>query len=137
MLEAGINSNITLLEWGTTKEMMKASEYDICLKIQGLSSADPYSLFFGFMHTDGATNENYGLGYSNETVDAMIEQAKKELDIEKKTEIYHELQEISAKDFPNIPMLYSQEVVAYSTDVEGYKATSYGLEGYTNVKWAE
>lgn len=135
--ELGIKSNITLLEWGTCKEMMAAGDYDMCLKIQGLSSADPYSLFKGFMSTTGGTNKSYGLGYSNAHADELIESVATELDLEKRMEIYNELQEISVTDYPNIALLYAQEVAACSSKLEGYQATPYGLEVYTKVRWAE
>ena len=49
------------------------------------------------------------------------------MDAGRLSEITAELQEISAVDFPNIPVLYSQEVVASSSDITGYQATVYGL----------
>ena len=39
-------------------------------------------------------------------------------------------------DFPNIPVLYSQEVVASSSDITVYQSTVYGLTGFTQVCWA-
>ena len=35
---------------------MEAGNYNLCLKIQGLPSANPFSLFKGFMYTEGGTN---------------------------------------------------------------------------------
>ena len=75
------------------------------------------------MYTEGGTNISYGLGYHNDHVDELIEEAATCLDAGRLTEIYTELQEISAVDFPNIPVLYSQEVVASSSDITGYQAT--------------
>ena len=135
--EVGINSNITVFEWGKCKEMMKSGSYDMCLKIQGLPSADPFGLFKGYMHSKGGSNIGYGLGYKNDHVDELIKNASNELNMDKRKSIYDELQDISSKDFPNIPVMYSQEVVACSSKVKGYKATPYGLTGYTQVEWAE
>lgn len=132
-----IKVNIRLMDWGPCKDEMKAGKYNMCLKIQGLPSANPYSLFNGFMHTGGSTNTNYGLGYSNAHVDELIDEAAKTLDTDRLTEIYKELQEISATDFPNIPVMYSQEVVACTSDITGYQATTYGLTGFTKVCWAK
>ena len=56
------------------------------------------------MYTEGGTNISYGLGYHNDHVDELIEEAATCLDAGRLTEIYTELQEISAVDFPNIPM---------------------------------
>ena len=132
-----IKVTIQLMDWGPCKEEMKAGNYNMCLKIQGLPSANPFSLFKGFMRTGGGTNINYGLGYSNAHVDELIDEAETALDVNRLVEIYTELQEISAVDFPNIPVLYSQEVVACSSDITGYQATVYGLTGYTKVCWAK
>ena len=124
------------MDWGPCKEEMKAGNYSLCLKIQGLPSANTFSLFKGFMYTAGGTNINYGLGYHNDHVDALIEEAAC-LDADRLAEIYTELQEISAVYFPNLPVLYSQEVVASSSAITGYQATVYGLTGFTQVCWAE
>ena len=132
-----IKVNIELMDWGPCKEEMTAGNYSMCLKIQGLPSANPFSLFKGFMHTDGSTNANYGLGYHNDEADSLIDEAAATVDAARLSEIYTQLQELSAKDFPNIPVMYSQEVVASSSDITGYQATVYGLTGYTQVCWAK
>ena len=131
-----IKVSIQQMDWGPCKEEMEVGNYNLCLKIQGLPSANPFSLFKGFMYTEGGTNISYGLGYHNDHVDELIEEAAACLDAGRLTEIYTELQEISAVDFPNIPVLYSQEVVASSSDITGYQATVYGLTGFTQVCWA-
>ena len=132
-----IKVSIELMDWGPCKEEMEAGSYNLCLKIQGLPSANPFSLFKGFMYSEGSTNISYGLGYHNDHVDELIDEASTCLDAGRLAEIYTELQEISAVDFPNIPVLYSQEVVASSSDITGYEATVYGLTGFTQVCWAE
>ena len=132
-----ITVNIQKMDWGPCKEEMEAGRYNLCLKIQGLPSANPFSLFKGFMHTEGGTNKRYGLGYSSEQADALIDEAATCLDVDRLTAIYAELQDISAVDFPNIPVLYSQEVVASSSDITGYQANVYGLTGFTQVAWAK
>lgn len=132
-----IKVNIQTLDWGPCKDEMKAGNYNMCLKIQGLPSANPLSLFKGFMYTDGGTNIAYGLGYHNDQVDALIDEASACLDVARLTEIYTELQQIAAQDLPNIPVLYSQEVVASSSKITGYQAADYALIGLTQVCWAE
>ena len=72
-------STICLL-YTSCKEEMEAGNYNLCLKIQGLPSANPFSLFKGFMHTEGGTNISYGLGYHNDHVDELIEEAAACLD---------------------------------------------------------
>ena len=134
---ANIKVSIQLMEWGPCKEEMKAGNYSMCLKIQGLPSANPFSLFNGWMHTGGSTNVSYGLHYENPRADALIDEAAASTDVSRITEIYRELQELSVEDFPTIPVLYSEEVMACSSSITGYQATAYGLTGYTQVCWAE
>ena len=132
-----IKVEIRLIEWGPCKDEMKAGNYNMCLKIQGLPSANPFSLFNGWMHTGGSTNVGYGLGYCNEQADALIDEAKASVDVDRIAEIYVKLQELSSVDFPTIPVMYSEEVVACSSDITGYQARIYGLTGYTQVCWAK
>lgn len=132
-----IKVNIQTMDWGPCKDEMTAGNYDMCLKIQGLSSANPFSLFKSFMHTEGGQNKSYGLHYHNDHVDALIDEAATCLDVERIAQIYTELQEISTQEFPNIPVMYSQEVVASSSDITGYEANSYGIVGFTQVGWAK
>ena len=47
-----IKVSIQQMDWGPCKEEMEAGNYNLCLKIQGLPSANPFSLFKGFMHTE-------------------------------------------------------------------------------------
>ncbi len=131
-----IKVNIESIDWGPCKDEMKAGNYNLCLKIQGLPSANPFSLFNGWMKTGGSTNIGYGLGYHNDEADELINEASSCMDAKRLAEIYTRLQEISIVDFPTIPVLYSQEVVGYSSDITGYQATVYGLTGYTQVQWA-
>lgn len=135
LADVGIEASITVLQWGTCKEKMTAGDYDMCLKIQGLPGADPLSLFKGFMHSAGSTNKTYGLGYHNDAMDALIDTAETTIDLTKRAEIYREIQDIAATDFPNIPLFYSQEIVASNAKVDNYVARPYGLKGYTDVKW--
>ena len=125
------------VKWSGLYGELEAGSYNLCLKIQGLPSANPFSLFKGFLYSEGSTNITYGLGYHNDHVDELIDEAAACLDAGRLAEIYTELQEISAVDFPNIPVLYSQEVVASSSQITGYQATVYGLTGFTQVCWAE
>ena len=135
--EVGIDANILPAAWGTTKDRLTAGDFDFCLKIQGLPSADPYSLFNGFMHSKGSTNHTYGLGYNNPEVDAMIEAVRTETDIEKRKEVYDALQVQSTVDFPTIPILFTRDVVACSADVGGYVSAPYGIVGYTRLFWTK
>lgn len=138
LAQVGIDANITTLTWTAAKERLTAGDFDFCLKVQGLSSADPYSLFNAYMHSSGSTNISYGLGYSNPEVDAILESLSGEMDFEVRSEAYAYLQSFSAEtvDFPTIPILFTCDVVACTSDLGGYVSAPYGIVGYTQLYWA-
>lgn len=136
LAEVGIDANITTMAWSSVLERLGAGDFDLCLKIQGLSSADPYALFKGYMHSEGSTNNNYGLGYSNAEVDAILDAVLTETDMDARVAVYDSLQDVTALGFPTIPILFTRDVVACTSDVGGYVSAPYGIVGYTQLYWA-
>jgi peptide/nickel transport system substrate-binding protein len=63
---------------------------------------DPHNFVFPFMHTYG--DFTYFTGYSNPTVDALIEDGIATPDGPAREAIYFELQEIYVTDNPNVPL---------------------------------
>ena len=61
----------------------------------GLIEADEYT--YNFLHTNGARNYR---GYSNPTLDGLLEQARGELDSAKRGALYRQAQDIIAQDCP-------------------------------------
>lgn len=58
-------------------------------------------------------------------MDKLLDDAKKEVDQNKRKELYKEVAEIIYDDVPVIPMYYSNNTVAAVKGIEGVKATSY------------
>lgn len=135
LAEVGIDAKITSQVWSSVLERLGAGDFDLCLKIQGLSSADPYSLFKAYMHSEGSTNKNYGLGFSNDELDAIIDAVLTESDIDKRTEIYNNIQVMSNELLPTIPILFTRDIVTCTSDIGGYVSAPYGIVGYTELYW--
>jgi peptide/nickel transport system substrate-binding protein len=57
--------------------------------------------------------------YSNPKVDALLAQARKEVDQETRKQIYFEVQQILANDLPYINLWYLDNVIAYRPRVKG------------------
>lgn len=133
--EVGIDANISTMAWSAVQEKLKTGDFDLCLKIQGMSSADPYALMKAYMHSEGSTNLSYGLGYANEEVDLILEDVLTELDMSSREAVYDTLQEIANEEFPTIPILFTRDVVACTSDLGGYVSTPYGIKSYTSLYW--
>lgn len=65
----------------------------------GVGRLDPDVYSSDFFHTDGPSNRT---SYSNPEADALIEEARVEMNPERRAELYHEIQEIIAQDVPVI-----------------------------------
>ena len=64
--------------------------------------------------------------YSNPRVDELIAQARKEIDQEKRKQMYFEVQRILANDLPYINLWYFDNVIAYRPRVKGLKQNPSG-----------
>lgn len=134
--ELGIDVVIETYDWATIKEMMAAGDYGLARGQQGLSNMEALTIFKRFMDSEGDQNINYSLGMNNEEVDALIDAADQELDMEKRQEIYTELQELSVELQPVIPLYNEKTLMVYNKALSGYEAQIYGID-LPEVCWAE
>lgn len=133
--EVGLNSNITILDGAAFKEAQKEGKYDIALHTQGLPNAEPFTIFSGYMSSEGSSNKAYSLGYKDERADELIEKLKTTLDLKERGVIYDELQEISAKHPSDIPLFEDVNLIVYNNKIKGYEATIYGTT-LSNMEWS-
>ncbi len=134
--EIGLDVKIQPMEYNTMKEEMKAGHHDIARLQQGLSNSEPATIFRGFMLTSGNANKNYQLGFDSAKVEKLMDEASAALDMNKRKEIYNQIQQISSEELPVIPLFNDVTLMAYSKKLSGYQAKLYGLE-LPDVAWAE
>jgi peptide/nickel transport system substrate-binding protein len=103
--EIGIDARIRVLEWASfIGRFIKTGEFDAVVLGWSLSlDPDQYSIWHSSQQAPGQFNF---LGYSNPQVDRLLEQGRLELDIEKRTKIYHEFAHHLLEDSP-IVYLYA------------------------------
>lgn len=103
--EIGIDARIRVLEWASfIGRFIKTGEFDAVVLGWSLSlDPDQYSIWHSSQQAPGQFNF---IGYSNPQVDKLLEQGRLELDIEKRTKIYHEFARLLQEDSP-IVYLYA------------------------------
>lgn len=111
------------LEEGVTSEILaglREGEYDAGLFnwVYGGTNGDPDAR--GTLSTGGANNF---FQYSNEEVDQLLEAGIRELDQEKRIEIYKRIQEIIAEEVPFLFLLNLQNVSFYANRIKGLPET--------------
>jgi peptide/nickel transport system substrate-binding protein len=136
LADLGIDAEIRLLEWGAYREAQRTGEYGLGMQIQGLPNGEPSSIFSSFMRSDSGQNRDYSLGFSSPEADRLIAEAEQTLDMEARGEIYRELQRISAREFPVVPLINDVNLFVYNRRIEAYEARVYGVTIDT-MRWAE
>ena len=99
MLKAKIKVDIKPIEWSVYTQLMDEREFDVtCLLWTGGVEGDPYQIW----HGSGANRKgssNY-VAYNSPEANRLIEAGRREVNKEKRYEIYHKLHEVIARDQP-------------------------------------
>ena len=115
----GIEVKIRQLEWSVYVENLRDRQFDVVnlLWIGGLQT-DPYQIW----HSDniGDRGSNY-IGFRNAEADSLIENARYEMDTEKRNAMYFRLQEIFHEEQPYTFMFYQRDLGAYLKEFYGVK----------------
>lgn len=134
--EIGLTADITILENSAWSAAMKEGDFDICIKVLGMATTEPNTLFKKVMLTDYSLNKKWSIGYSDAKTDELIHEVDSELDMTKRQAMYDTLQSIGVEQLPIIPLFYDMTYIAYNNKLENYEASYYGVT-LDKVKWAE
>lgn len=113
-----INVSIRTLEWADWLETQGAGDYDtyVC-SWNGLVDPDDY------YYAQHKTGEVFNFtGYSNTTVDELLEEGRRTADFDERYEIYEEINQIIVDEAPYIYLYNPQTIHAYVPAVMGFQA---------------
>ena len=80
---------------------------------------DPDNFFFIFYHSESKAIA--GMFYGNEEVDALIEEARRTSDIERRAEIYRGLSERSVEESALVPLFHERFFVVHAPNIRGLR----------------
>ncbi len=114
----GIRATIRTLEWAEWLEEQAAGNYDsYVLSWNGLIDPDD---FFYAQHRSG---EVFNVtGYSNPTVDELLDRGRRTQDASERRTIYEEVNRLIVDEAPYIYLYNPLNIQAYRPDVRGYEA---------------
>jgi peptide/nickel transport system substrate-binding protein len=95
---AGIMMELKPTDWPTMLELLKQSDFDACLL--GWSSSvesDPYQIFHSSQQNDQGDNRTH---YTNTELDKLIDQARVELNVDKRMQLWQAVARILHEDQP-------------------------------------
>jgi len=119
LARVGIEVELQSNEWGVFFASIKQGEFDLySLTAVGVTDPDWYRYVFhsDSFPPDGANRPRY----RNERVDALLDLGRSASDRNERREAYREIQEITARDIPLLPLWYEHTVAVAAKDVRGF-----------------
>lgn len=118
--EIGIESSIEVLEWGRYISDTASGQHDVYILGWSTVSLDADEGLYDILHTKAFGSPGNRAFYSNPKVDALLSQARVELDKNKRAALYQEVQVIEQQDVPMIPLFYPYESVGMKKSVKDF-----------------
>jgi ABC-type transport system substrate-binding protein len=121
--EAGVEVELNPLETSAYVRANRAGEPPMCI-LSISARPDPDIILTTLFHSEGYLNFAFYEG-----IDELLEQARVELDDEKRELIYNQICQKLAVDCPHIPLYYSRANIAMKKNVMGYTVHTFDQYG--------
>ena len=122
LAQVGIRARIVSYEWGTYLDLVQHGKHDLCLLGWTGDNGDPDNFLYALLDRDVAaaypsTNVAF---YKGAELHALIMEAQRSLDHERRVACYVEAQEIARRDAPWCPLAHMTDVIAFQRRVRGF-----------------
>jgi peptide/nickel transport system substrate-binding protein len=117
LAQVGIQAELEAPEWGTFLSSFNGGKYDAALLGWGAASGEPD--FILTLHFDSKFSPNK---YSNERVDALLDQARREFDAAAVKKIYADAEARIWDDAPWAPLYFQPIVSGVTKTLRGYRS---------------
>jgi peptide/nickel transport system substrate-binding protein len=131
--DVGIEVDVRAFEFGTFLADIKEGSYELAAMATSPITEPDWT--YAYFHSSRVPDEEdpdslNRWRYRSERLDELTEAGRREMERERRIEIYREVQEVLARDVPIVPLWHADNVVVHNTDVAGYELfTSARLHG--------
>ena len=131
----GIRVRLTSYEWSAFYADIRSGNFQL-YSLQWVGVTDP-DIYYYLFHSRSIPPEGANRGhYVNPTLDALIEAGRYTLNLEQRTSIYQQIQEIVARDVPYISLWHNSNVAVMKKGLEGYVLYPAGdFSSLKNLRW--
>jgi peptide/nickel transport system substrate-binding protein len=130
LARAGVQARIRSLEWATFTERVDAGEYEAATL--AWAAADPNPDPLPYWHSSQFPPQGLNsAGYSNPAADRLMEEARGELDREKRRAIYYRLHRVLRDNPPVVFVVNASQKYAFRRRVHGLVTSPLGLYGFS------
>jgi peptide/nickel transport system substrate-binding protein len=122
--EAGFEVTLRASEFATALAGAARGEFESFL-VGWSGRTDPDGNIYSFMHSTGGQNDGR---YANPEVDALLQSARTEQDVEKRRDLYRQVMEMAlGRDRMRIYLWHRKNVMIHSTRLTGYQPIADGM----------
>jgi len=131
----GVNVNLVTEEWATYLEKTGNGEHTMALLGWTGDNGDPDNFLYVLLDKDNAKAPDAGniAFYKNDQLHDILIQAQQASDLQERTGLYLEAQEIIKEDAPWIPLVHSTPPLLGKKNIGGFVPHPTGSDKFTNV----
>jgi peptide/nickel transport system substrate-binding protein len=131
----GVNLELEPLERATETQRYRANQFQI--RVTGWTNDIPDPSQLAAYELGFTESESYHSGYKSAEMDALLAKGLRETNVEKRRQIYYEIQELALKDSPLIWLYYAPYTIAISKKMTGFVQLATGPWIFRNVAVSE
>ncbi len=131
--EVGVNAKIVSYEWGEYLTRARNGEHQTMLMGWTGDNGDPDNFYSPLLSCDAAKTGGNFARYCNDDFQALLTQARTIADVQERTKLYEQVQEIQAKDQPVLNIAHAVRMQAIRKEVKGLKVDPLGGTYFTGV----
>src|SRR5262245_50112108 len=131
----GVNLELEPLERATETQRYRANQFQV--RVTGWTNDIPDPSTLAAYALGFTESESYHSGYKSAEMDALLAKGLRETNVDKRRQIYYEIQELALKDSPLIWLYYSPYTIAISKKMTGFVQLATGPWIFRNVTVGE
>ena len=131
----GVTLELDPLDRATATQRYRANQFQVYITSWTNDIPDPSQLAayaLGFTES-----ESYHSGYKSAEMDALLAKGMRETNVEKRRQVYYEIQELALRDSPLIILYYSPYTIAINKKMKGFVQMATGPWIFKNVTVGE
>ena len=122
--------SITVFEFSDFLERLDNEEFGVFTAGWCADYPDPQNFLQVLFHSESAENR---FGYSNEQVDALLEEASVEADPDRRASLYQQAEQLILEDWVAVPLRHTSNNVLVRPYVKGFELTPIGVPQLHNI----
>jgi len=130
----GVNAKIVSFEWGTYLDKVSRGQHDMALLGWTGDNGDPDNFLYVLLDKSATAHPANNIAfYRSDPLHGLLLKAQHEVDIEIRTDLYKQAQEIVHRDAPWVPLVHASQTAAFRKHVSGFALHPTGSKWFHGV----